>query len=201
MALPVITLPRTPFPEKTLRWDKGDDLPMATIWKSCGTVGEDSTDAGTDIPLEIIDERLHAYRLFYQGENPRPMHPQTKYYTHVVVEVSAAIAEPRSKRLGKPGYYQVVGLGMDDADFLFEPYTFAPFDARAKAKVANLPVDAVVTRDPVTDYMTVDVRFRDAPDRNKVAHSKIVQSAENNEQFVDRVVGEFLTKNALALHA
>lgn len=174
---------------------------MATIWKSRGAIGEGSTDAGTNIPLGVIDERLHAYRLFYQGENPRPMMPRTQYYTYLVIEVSDAVDQPRSDRFARLGFYQVAGLRVEDAEFLFEPYVFAPFDARAKAQVANLSVDAVVTRDPGTDYMTVDLRFRDAPDRNNVAHSKIVEGAEDNERFVDRVVGEFFTKNALAPHA
>jgi hypothetical protein len=42
------------------------------------------------------------------------------------------------------------------------------------------------------------VRFRNEPARNNIAHSKVVGSAEDNERFVDRVVDEFLTKNAIA---
>lgn len=149
------------------------------------------------MPLESIDERLRKFEAVYRGVNPPSISPRTQYYTYVVVEVSDACDHPRTERFADPGFYLVAGLHVEDAQFLFEPYTFAPFDARAKAQVVHLPVDASVIRDPVTDMMTVDVRFGDTPERNKSAHSKVVQSAEDNENFVDRVIGEFLTMNGL----
>jgi hypothetical protein len=170
---------------------------MATIWKSKGTIGEGSTDSGTDIALDVIDERLREFKLFYQGENPGHILPQSHYYEHIVLSVTD-VAEPhRPERLTRPGFYLVVGLRVNDAGFLLEPYIFAPFDARPKGQVAHLRVDASVTRDPVSDYMTVDVRFQDAPDRNNLNHSKPVRNAADNETFVDRVVGEFFAKNGL----
>ena len=170
---------------------------MATIWKSRGTIGEGSTDGGTDMALDIVDERLHNFQLFYQGENPREILPHTQYYTHIVISVSD-IDHPRPKRFERPGFYQVVGLRVNRADFLFAPFVFAPFDGRAKARVAHLPVDASVVRDPVTDHMTIALRFRNEPERNNIAHSKVLRSAEENERFVDRVVDESLTKNGVA---
>jgi hypothetical protein len=170
---------------------------MATVWKSNGTIGhEDSTDRGTEMPLNIVEERLRDFKLFYQGESPKVMLPRTKYFTHVVISVTD-IDHPRPERFERPGFYQVVGLRLDDAAFLFEPYLFVPFDARAKEQVADLPVDAFVVRDPVADDMTIAVRFRDAPQRNNIKHSKPVRSADDNEAFVDRVVGEFLSKNGI----
>jgi|SRR5579871_481562 len=173
---------------------------MATIWKTSGAFGEGSTDAGTEMPLEFIDERLCKFQVAHRGVNPPSISPRTQYYTYIIVEVSGACDHPRPERFAEPGFYLVAGLHVDDAQFLFEPYTFAPFDARAKAQVAHLPVDAFVTRDsrdPAADYMTVEVRFKDQPDRNNIKHSKVVQSAADNEEFVDRVVGEFLTMNGI----
>jgi len=170
---------------------------MATIWKSKGTVGEGSMDSGTDMPVNIVDERLRGFKLFYQGENPRPILPRSDYYAHIVLSVTD-VAEPhRPERIARSGFYLVVGLQVKDADFLFEPYVFVPFDAQAKNLVARLPVDATVVRDPVSDYMTVDVRFRDQPGRIKVALSKLVTSADENEKFVDAVVGEFFAHNGI----
>lgn len=170
---------------------------MATIWKSNGAIGEASTDNGTDMPLDIIDARLRGYELFYQGESPRAMLPRTTYYTHIVVSVTD-VDHPRPSRFERQGFYQVVGLHVGKSDFLFEPFVFMPFDARAKAQVAHLPVEATVLRDPTTQHMAVSVCFRNEPQRNSIAHAQVVRSAADNEAFVDRVVGEFLTKNGIA---
>lgn len=171
---------------------------MATIWKSKGTVGEGSTDGGTDMPLDVIDERLRNFKLFYQGESPRSILPQSRYYEYTLLSVTD-VAEPRRpERLSHPGFYQVIGLRVNDAGFLLEPYVFIPFDALAKALVADLPVDARVNRDPVANHMTVEVRFRDQLDRNNIKHSKVVESAHDNEEFVKRIVGEFFTMNGIA---
>jgi hypothetical protein len=170
---------------------------MATIWKSRGTVGEGSTDGGTDLPLDIIDERLLRFQLFYQGENPREILPQTQHYSHIVISVTD-IDGPRPGRFDRLGFYLVVGLQATDSEFLFAPFVFVPFDERAKARVADLPIDACVLHDPLTSHMTVTVQFRNEPERNNIAHSKVIQSGEENERFVDRVLDEFLAKNGIA---
>lgn len=42
-------------------------------------------------------------------------------YSHVLIEVSEDEPQPRPERFSRPGFYQVVGLRVPDAGFLFEP--------------------------------------------------------------------------------
>jgi hypothetical protein len=93
--------------------------PMSVIWKSRGTVGPGSTDAGTyHLPLRLIDERLARYKVHFQGEEPKPIAPATTYFNHVVVEVTG-LDEPTA-RFDRRGFYRVLGLHVEDAGFLFE---------------------------------------------------------------------------------
>ena len=100
------------------------DVPviMAAIRKSRGTVGPGSMDAGTPMPLDVIDKRLKDFRIFYHGERPKTMLPQSReYYTHIMIEVTDDALQPHLERFQRPGFYQVVGLRVPDASFLFEP--------------------------------------------------------------------------------
>ena len=96
---------------------------MAIVWRSRGTIGPDSLDAGTSLPLDVIDKRLQNFRIFSHGERPKTMLPQSRggYYTHVMIEVLDEDPQPRPDRFPRPGFYQVVGLRACDAGFLFEP--------------------------------------------------------------------------------
>jgi hypothetical protein len=80
-------------------------------------------DAGTPMPLDVIDKRLKDFRIFYHGERPKTMLPQSRgeYYTHIMIEVTDDDPQPRPDRFQRPGFYQVVGLRVPDAHFLFEP--------------------------------------------------------------------------------
>jgi len=79
-------------------------------------------DAGTPMPLDVIDRRLKDFRIFYHGERPKTMLPQSReYYTHIMTEVIDDDLQPRPDRFQRPGFYQVVGLRVPDAGFLFEP--------------------------------------------------------------------------------
>jgi hypothetical protein len=50
------------------------------------------------------------------------MLPQSReYYTHIVIEVTDDDLHPSLERFPRPGFYQVVGLRVLDAGFLFEP--------------------------------------------------------------------------------
>lgn len=93
---------------------------VATIFKSRGTVGPGSTDAGTVIPLGVVDKRLARFKVFYQGAAPRAMWPQSGYYEHIVVVVTE-LDDSRPERFPRRGFYQVVGLRVRDAGFLFQP--------------------------------------------------------------------------------
>jgi hypothetical protein len=92
---------------------------MAVIWKSRGTIGSEATDAGTFFPLALIDDRLLGYKLLFRGENPRPFAPATTYFKYVIVEVTG-LDEPTAT-FDRRGFYLVLGLDVEDADFLFEP--------------------------------------------------------------------------------
>jgi len=95
---------------------------MAIIRKSHGTVGIGSMDAGTPMPLHVIDKRLKDFRIFYHGEKPKTMLPQSReYYTHIVIEVTDDDPHARPDRFQRTGFYQVVKLRVADAGFLFEP--------------------------------------------------------------------------------
>ena len=95
---------------------------MAIVWRSRGTVGPGSLGAGTSMPLDVIDKRLKYFRVFYHGERPKTMLPQSREYcTHIMIEVTDDDLQPRPDRLPRPGFYQVVGLRVPDAGFLFEP--------------------------------------------------------------------------------
>jgi len=95
---------------------------MAIIFRSRGTVGPGSLDTGTPVALEVIDKRLRDFRVFHHGERPKTMLPQSReYYTHVMIEVTDDDPQPRPERFRRPGFYQVVGLRVPDATFLFEP--------------------------------------------------------------------------------
>jgi len=95
---------------------------MAIVWKSHGTLGPDSLGAGKAMPLDVIDKRLKDFRIFYHGERPKTMLPQSRrYYTHIIIEVIEEDLQPRPERFPRPGFYQVVGLRVPDAGFLFAP--------------------------------------------------------------------------------
>jgi hypothetical protein len=95
---------------------------MAIIWKSHGTLGPGSLGAGKSMPLDLIDKRLKGFRIFYHGELPKTMLPQSReYYTHIMIEVTDDDLRPHLERFHRPGFYQVVGLRVPDAGFLFQP--------------------------------------------------------------------------------
>ena len=74
------------------------------------------------MPLEVIDERLRDFRVFYHGERPKTMLPQSReYYAHIMIEVTDADLKPHLQRFPRSGFYQVVGLRAPDAGFLFVP--------------------------------------------------------------------------------
>jgi len=77
--------------------------------------------AGKSMPLDIIDKRLKNFRIFYHGDRPKTMLPQSREnYTHVMIEVIEDDLRPQLERFSRPGFYQVVGLRVPDAGFLFE---------------------------------------------------------------------------------
>jgi hypothetical protein len=93
---------------------------VAIIWRSRGTVGPGSLGAGKSMPLNVIDKRLKDFRIFCHGERPKTMLPQSReYYTHIMIEVIDDDRQPRPERFPRPGFYQVVGLRVNDASFLF----------------------------------------------------------------------------------
>jgi hypothetical protein len=95
---------------------------MAIIWESRGTVGPGSMGAGMSMPLDIIDKRLKDFRIFCHGGRPKTMLPQSREScVHVMIEVIDNYPEPRPERFPRPGFYQVVGLRVQDAGFLFAP--------------------------------------------------------------------------------
>ena len=95
---------------------------MALVRKSRGTVGPHSMDGGTWMPLDVIDERLKDFRVFCHGDRPKTMLPQSlEGYTHIMVEVTADDPQPRPDRFRRGGFYQVIGLRVRDAGFLFAP--------------------------------------------------------------------------------
>jgi hypothetical protein len=95
---------------------------MAMIFKSRGTVGPGSRDSGTAMPLVVVDERLKGFRVFCHGEKPKTMLPQSReFYTHIMIQVTDEDLQPRLERFSRAGFYQVVGLRVPDASFLFEP--------------------------------------------------------------------------------
>lgn len=92
------------------------------IFRSRGTVGPGSLDTGTRMPLAAIDKRLKDFRVFWHGERPKTMLPQSREcYTHIMIEVADRDLRPYLERFPQPGFYQVVGLRVSDAGFLFEP--------------------------------------------------------------------------------
>ena len=92
------------------------------IRKSRGTVGSGSMDAGTPMALDVIEKRLRDFRVSYHGDRPKTMLPQDRaHYTHVMIEVTDDDLKPHLERFPRPGFYQVVGLRVPDAGFLFEP--------------------------------------------------------------------------------
>jgi hypothetical protein len=95
---------------------------VAIIWKSRGTVGPGSMGDGMSMPLDVIDKRLKSFRILWHGERPKTMLPQSRdSYTHIMIEVTDEDLQPHLERFTQPGFYQVVGLRVPDATFLFEP--------------------------------------------------------------------------------
>jgi hypothetical protein len=95
---------------------------MATIFLSKGTIGSNSTDPGTAMPLSVIDKRLAKHQVVYQGDQPKQVLPTSEYYAHIVIAVTE-LDHPCSERFGRHGFYYVAGLHPKQAGFLFEPYT------------------------------------------------------------------------------
>ena len=78
--------------------------------------------AGKSMRLDVIDKRLKDFRVFYHGERPKTMLPQSReYYTHIVIEVADDDLQ-HLERFPRPGFYQVVGLRVPNAGFLFDPF-------------------------------------------------------------------------------
>jgi hypothetical protein len=74
------------------------------------------------MPLDVIDKRLKGFRVFRHGESPKTMLPQSREsYTHIIIEVTDHALQPHLERFQRPGFYQVVGLRVPDAGFLFDP--------------------------------------------------------------------------------
>jgi hypothetical protein len=95
---------------------------MARIFRSHGTVGPGSLDAGTWMALADVDQRLKDFRVFWHGEQPKTMLPQSReYFMHIVIEVTDDDLQLRLERFPRQGFYQVVGLRVPDAGFLFAP--------------------------------------------------------------------------------
>jgi hypothetical protein len=95
---------------------------VAIIYKSRGTIGPGSLDAGRAMRLDVIYRQLEGFRVFYHGERPKTMLPQSReHYMHIMIEVTADDLKSPLDRFSRPGFYQVVGLRVCDADFLFEP--------------------------------------------------------------------------------
>jgi hypothetical protein len=93
---------------------------MAIIWQSRGTLGPGSLGSGKSMALEVIDKRLKDFRVFYHGERPKTMLPQSReHYAHIMIEVIEEDLRPDLERFTRPGFYQVVGLRVPDAWFLF----------------------------------------------------------------------------------
>jgi hypothetical protein len=85
--------------------------------------------AGKSMPLDVIDKRLTGYRVFWHGEQSKTMLPQSRqYYMHIMIEVTEDDLQPHLERFPRSGFYQVVGLRVPDAGFLFEP-----LDSRRRA--------------------------------------------------------------------
>lgn len=79
-------------------------------------------DAGMHMSLDVIDKRLKDFRLFYHGERPKTMLPQSReHYTHIMIEVIDDDLRLNIERFRRLGFYQVVGLHVPQASFLFEP--------------------------------------------------------------------------------
>ena len=99
---------------------------MAIVWKSRGTVGPGSLGAGKSMPLDVIEKRLTGFRIFCHGAQPRTMLPQSReYYMHIVIEVTEDDLKPHLERFSRAGFYQVVGLRVPEAGFLFEPFSIS----------------------------------------------------------------------------
>ncbi len=95
---------------------------MAIIFRSRGTVGPGSRDSGTPMPLDVIDKRLRGFRVFCHGQKPKTILPQSReYYTHIMIQVTEDDLQPQLERFSRLGFYQVVGLRVPDAGFLFAP--------------------------------------------------------------------------------
>ena len=74
------------------------------------------------MPLDVIDKRLKDFRIFCHGERPKTMLPQSREeYVHVMIEVIDDDPQPRPDRFQRLAFYQVVGLRVRDAGFLFAP--------------------------------------------------------------------------------
>ena len=72
------------------------------------------------MPVDVIDKRLKDFRIFRHGERPRTMFPLShEDYLHVMIEVTDDDPQPRPERFHRSGFYQVVGLRVQDAGFLF----------------------------------------------------------------------------------
>ncbi len=106
---------------------------MAIIWKSHGTAGPGSLGNGKSMPMDVVEKRLAGFRIFCHGAQPRTMLPQSReYYIHIMIEVTEDDLRAHVERFPHPGFYQVVGLRVPDAGFLFEP---ASMPARVRRRV------------------------------------------------------------------
>jgi hypothetical protein len=74
------------------------------------------------MPLGVIDKSLKAFRIFCHGEKPKTMLPQSReHYIHIMIQVTDDVSSRSLNGFPGPGFYQVVGLRVPDATFLFEP--------------------------------------------------------------------------------
>jgi hypothetical protein len=92
---------------------------MATIYKATGGSGENSTDAGTVMPLTTIEARLSNHKCIFRGTRPPIIAPVSTYFMHLVIAVTEL--DEKTPKFPHDGYYYVVGLQVKNAGFLFAP--------------------------------------------------------------------------------
>jgi hypothetical protein len=72
------------------------------------------------LPLALIEDRLLGlHKVLFRGDVPRELAPPTTDFSYVVVEVTGL--DIPTAMFDRRGFYLVLGLRVDEADFLFEP--------------------------------------------------------------------------------
>lgn len=92
---------------------------MATVYKVKDGSGDDRTDSGREMTIDVLSSKLKKYRCEHSRNPPRfHVDDPGDYYRYIVIEITED--DRLNEKFSKRGFYVVHDLEVPEAGFLFE---------------------------------------------------------------------------------